>query len=105
MKHFLKRCAIATLALAGLAAVGNAQDTPNAVQNQRARIRQGIKDGSLTRAEATRLRREENRLQRQAVRDRRDGAGLTKREAARIRANAKRESRAIARLRHNNRTR
>jgi len=105
MKHFLKRCAIVTLALAGFAAVGNAQDAPNVVQNQRARIRQGIKDGSLTRAEATRLRREEKRLQRQAVRDRRDGAGLTKREAARIRANAKRESRAIARLRNNNRTR
>ena len=105
MKRFLKHFAIATLALAGFAAVAGAQDAPNVIQNQRARVRQGIKDGSLTRAEATRLRREGKRLQRQAIRDRRDGAGLTKREAARTRATAKRESRAIARLRRNNRTR
>jgi hypothetical protein len=105
MNKFFRNLAIATLALAGFTAAANAQNTPAPIASQRARIRQGVRDGSLTRAEAQRLRRQEQQVRRQALRDRRDGAGLTRREAARLRANTRQNSRAIARLRHNNRTR
>ena len=105
MKQLLRYFAIATLTLCGFAAVGSAQNAPAAIENQRARIRQGARDGSLTRPEAARLRRQETRLQRPAIRVRRDGGRLTRAEAARLRNQARRDSRAIARLRHNNRTR
>jgi hypothetical protein len=105
MKHVLKHLAIASLAVAGFAAAGSAQNVPTVIQNQRARIRQGVRDGSLTRGEAARLRRRENRLRREVIRDRRGSGGLTRGEKARLRAEARRDSRAIARLRHNNRTR
>lgn len=105
MRHLFRSFAIATLTLAGFTAVASAQNAPAPVANQRARIKAGIQDGSLTRAEATRLRLEQQQLQRQVVRNRIDGGGLTRPEAARIRANAKQNSRQIARLRHNGRTR
>jgi hypothetical protein len=105
MKQLLRNLAIVSLTLCGFAAVGSAQNAPATVENQRARIRQGVRDGSLTRPEAKRLRRKESRLQRQTIRDRRDGGGLSRREARRLHKEALRDSRAIARLRHNGRTR
>ena len=102
MKHLVKHIAIVTLALAGLATVGSAQ---TALASPAARIRQGVRDGSLTQTEALRLRGQNRRLRRQVARDRRDGDGLRRSEAARILAQARRNSRRIARLRNNRRTR
>ena len=102
MKHLVKHLAIATLALTGLATVGSAQ---TGLVSPAARIRQGVRDGSLTRTEALRLRGQNRRLRRQVARDRRDGGGLRRAEAARILAQARRNSRRIARLRNNRRTR
>jgi len=77
MKRLLKRLAITSLAVAGFAAVGSAQTAPPVVENQRARVRQGVRDGSLTPAEAKRLRGRERRLQRRANRDRRSNDPTT----------------------------
>ena len=101
MKRLLKRLAIASLAVAGFAAVGSAQTAPPVVENQRARIRQGVRDGSLTRGEAARLRGRERRLQRRANRDRRNGVSPGERN--RLRRQARRDRRAITRVQSNNR--
>lgn len=101
MKRLLRQLAIASLAVAGFAAVASAQTAPPVVENQRARIRQGVRDGSLTRREAAGLRGRERRLQRRANRDRRNG--VSPGEKNRLRRQARRDSRAIGRLRRNNR--
>ena len=101
MKRLLKRLAITSLAVAGFAAVGSAQTAPPVVENQRARVRQGVRDGSLTPAEAKRLRGRERRLQRRANRDRRNGVSPGERN--RLRRQARRDRRAITRVQSNNR--
>jgi hypothetical protein len=105
MRHLLTGLAVGALAVVGCAEVASAQNRPAVPLNQRARIRQGVQDGSLTRTEAQRLRRQEKQLRRQVVRNRRDGGGLTPRENRRIRANTRQNSRMIARLRNNGRRR
>ena len=97
----MKRILMVTMMLAGLGATGRAQTPLATPRAERARIAQGIRDGSLTRAEAARLLREQKQLRRHAVRDRVDGGGLTRAERQRLRAEARRNSRQIARLRHN----
>jgi len=94
MKRLLKQLAIASLAVAGLAAVATAQTAPPAVENQRSRIRQGVRNGSLT--------GRERRLQRRANRDRRNGVSPGARN--RLRRQARRDRRAITRVQSNNRT-
>ncbi len=71
---------------------------------QRARIHQGVVSGQLTRAEAVRLRAGQRHIQRLERRAKCDGV-VTPRERARLERAQNHESRAIARLKHNARTR
>jgi predicted carbohydrate-binding protein with CBM5 and CBM33 domain len=73
--------------------------------HQAARIRDGIRDGSLTRAEATRLRAEAAALRAEERRYRRTGPGLTRWEARDLQRDLNRTNRDIRRTRHNARKR
>lgn len=73
-------------------------------ENQRARIRHGIRDGSLSRGETVRLTRQQVRIGRAEARLRADGR-LTRRERTRLRGRQRLASRHIYRARHNGRTR
>ncbi len=72
--------------------------------NQQHRIHRGIRDGSLTPGEATRLSREQFRIERMERRFRADGR-FTCRERARVHHRLNRSSRHIHRGRHNGRFR
>lgn len=102
----------AALALPGIAA---AQTTPahlndkthhlNARQeNQQDRIQQGVKSGQLTRGEADRLEAREGRLQANKLEDKAKGP-MTAKERRQLNRQANRDSRAIYRMKHNNRVR
>ncbi len=68
--------------------------------NQRARIRQGVRTGELTRAEAARLRYEQRMIRRQIQTAKAYGA-LNRVERARIRHEQREASEQIYRLKHN----
>ncbi len=97
----MKRILTIGLMLAGLV---SADTLAERQVSQRARIRQGVQNGSLTQGEAARLRANERQLHRKVVRNRADGGGLTATERARLQANANRDSRRIGRLKQNGRT-
>ncbi|HLI33526.1 MAG TPA: hypothetical protein VKW70_00660 [Terriglobia bacterium] len=73
-------------------------------RNQQRRIRQGIKSGELTRGEARRLEAREGRLEANKLEDKAKGP-LTPKERAQLQRQANRDSRAIYRLKHNNKVR
>ena len=94
-------------AMTCLASLALAQDTPGIdgrEMHQRARIREGVRSGELTRPEAAHLRAGERHIARMERRARADGV-VTARERERISAAQNRESRAIWRKKHNRRTR
>ncbi|RYZ41236.1 MAG: hypothetical protein EOO71_12780 [Myxococcaceae bacterium] len=68
--------------------------------NQQQRIHQGVRSGELTGREAVRLERQNNALQREIRRDRRDDGHLDAAERARIDAKQDALSRRIARQKH-----
>lgn len=72
--------------------------------NQAHRIRQGLRDGSLTRGEVTRLRAEQRHIHREEARFKADGH-FTPRERAHLQRDVNRASRDIYRARHNRRHR
>lgn len=72
--------------------------------NQAGRIRDGVRDGSLTRAEAARLRAEQRGIRNEEARFKADG-NVTPRERARVQRDQNRASRDIWRARHNGRHR
>ncbi|MBI5085537.1 MAG: hypothetical protein HZB13_13170 [Acidobacteria bacterium] len=82
-----------------------AQSIPQREHNQRQRIEQGVRSGSLTPAETARLAREERAAHRQTMIDRRDGGVFTPAERARAQRRLDRISGDIARLKHNGRAR
>ena len=71
---------------------------------QHARIAQGVQSGELTRAEARRLRAAQRHIHRMERRAKADGV-VTMRERARLNRALNHESRAIRRLKHNQRDR
>ena len=73
--------------------------------NQQARINQGRKNGTLTKAEAARLEAQQVDLRRQVRRDRVDGGGLSTAERARIEREQDQQSRRIARQKADGQTR
>lgn len=73
-------------------------------ENQQDRIQQGVKSGQLTRGEAQRLEAREGRLQANKLEDK-AGGPLTAKERRRLNRQANRDSRAIYRLKHNNKAR
>lgn len=72
--------------------------------NQRARIHQGVRSGELTRGEAARLRAGQRHVNRVERRAKADGV-VTGRERARLNHAQNVQSRHIARLKHNARSR
>jgi predicted transglutaminase-like cysteine proteinase len=99
------------LALAAAATVGTALPAAAQTVNQREvrqqqRIRQGVRTGQLTRAEAQRLRYLELRLRRTQARLRwRHGGRLTAQDRQRLQAMERRDNAEIYRLKHNYRYR
>jgi hypothetical protein len=112
MKKFVLLIGILGLLLAmvgeGVAAtIPQSTRTPtvNRRQNrQHRRIRQGVRSGQLTRAEAARLRREQARIAAQKRAARRNGR-VSPAERARLRREQNRANRRIYRAKHNNRRR
>jgi hypothetical protein len=73
--------------------------------NQKDRIQQGVQNGSLTKREATRLRKQEHEVRQDVRQDRRDGGGLSPREKAQITHEQDQASRRIAKQKHDGQTR
>lgn len=73
-------------------------------ENQQDRIQQGVKSGQLTRGEAGRLEAREGRLQANKLEDKAKGP-MTAKERRQLNRQANRDSRAIHRLKHNNKVR
>ncbi len=97
--------AVLTLAAASVASAHTG--TPRVDQrqaNQHARIAQGVRSGELTRGEAARLRAGQAHVRRVERRAKADGQ-VTLRERARLDRAQDVQSRRIARLKHNGRTR
>jgi hypothetical protein len=69
-------------------------------QRQRARIAAGVEDGSLTRPEAHRLRRQQRHVERMEQRMRSDGGGLGPRERIRLDRALDRSSAHVYHARH-----
>ncbi|HEX5085229.1 MAG TPA: hypothetical protein VFY40_24595 [Blastocatellia bacterium] len=101
MKSLMKWFTMAALLAVIIPAAGFAQGRINErQQNQRQRIRQGVRSGELTRVEAARLRRQEATIGLREARARRSGGEFTPRERARIQRQLNRESRRIYRQKH-----
>lgn len=71
--------------------------------NQKARIRQGVRSGELTKGEARNLRQEQKTIQAEKKMAKADGK-VTAAERAQIRKDQNKASRDIYRLKHNKRT-
>ena len=105
---------IATLALPfALAAslmlpvAANAQNVPQRLHHQSVRINRGVRSGALTPGETHRLRARDASIRgaefRDRMHDRRTGGVLTKSQDARLDHRLNRTSKAIYRLKHNQR--
>ena len=66
----------------------------NAQRQERAQIRQGVKNGTLTKGQAKRLEKRTDQMQSQIARDRANGK-LTPQEARQLKNETKREEKAI----------
>lgn len=82
-----------------------AQNIPERRQHQHQRIREGVESGELTKGEAARLRRQQESIENQIRRDRRDGVGMTAAERARAQKRLNHASRDIRRMKNNGRNR
>ena len=80
-----------------------AQEAPN-VASRHQRIKQGVKSGELTRAEAAHLRNDQKDL-RQDIKDAKKDEKITRKERKEIRNERKHLNREIFRKKHNNRER
>lgn len=107
----MKRTVTLLLTAAALAAFASiafaGPNTPRADRRearQAARIHQGVASGQLTPAEAARLRAGQRHIHRMERRAKADGH-VSVRERARLERAQDQQSRAIARLKHNGRTR
>jgi hypothetical protein len=100
-----KLLAISILALAASAASAQAGPIQERMQLQRERIAQGCRSGELTWGEAHRLRREERRIAWERGAFLANDGRLGPWERAHLRRDLNRESRAIYRLKHNDRER
>ncbi len=72
-------------------------------RNQRARIRQGVKSGELTKGETAKLHSDEKAIRAEKQMAKEDGK-VTPKERAKIRHDQNKESRKIYRLKHNDKT-
>jgi hypothetical protein len=97
----MRRFATTALFLATLIAPGLLPGQIKARQvRQQQRVGQGIRSGQLTPREATRLERQETRLNREIRRDRIDGGGMSAQERRKINRQQNRLSRRIYTQKH-----
>jgi hypothetical protein len=90
---------LGTTLLAGLLPIASSAETINQREHrEQVRIRQGIRSGELTRAEARRLEAEQARIRANERRSRRDG--LDAKERRRLQNQLHRASRDIRRQKH-----
>ena len=100
MKRTLLAIAMITAGAGAANAWGSSTPSIDRTQaNQEARIRQGLRDGSLTRREAAKLESEQRRIQTLESRAKLDGV-VTRGEAAQIRRAQESASRHIYQERH-----
>jgi hypothetical protein len=98
---------LASLMMVMIAGMVKAQSTPvvdERQQVQRARIRQGVASGEVTRPEAKRLRTEQRHVRRTERRVKADGE-VTPRERAKLQRKQNKVSRDIRRQKHDPQTR
>jgi len=92
------------LILAGVMAVSaagvGAATVDQRERAQQLRIREGVRSGQLTRAEAARLEAEQAAIRAEEWRYRRSGGGLSPRERADLQRDLSRASRDVARQKH-----
>lgn len=108
-KHFTAVLVVAAfvLSVAPAATVSAAGQTPRVNRrqsNQSARIRRGVRSGSLTRRETNRLVRQQSRVRRHEARIKSDGT-VTRRERASLTRHQNRASRNVYRQKHDRRHR
>jgi hypothetical protein len=107
MKSVMKSILVVAL-MAACASVASAHPSTPRVDRREARqqlrIRDGVRSGELTRAEARRLRAGERHIRRMERRAKADGV-VTPRERVRLNRALNHQSHAIYRLKHNARTR
>jgi uncharacterized membrane protein YebE (DUF533 family) len=99
----IKFLAVATFLMAFAIGNTNAQTVRNG-KTQHQRIKQGVKSGELTKAEALNLRNGQKEIRQEAVAAKADGV-VTKDERKDIRQDRRQESRKIALKKHNGRVR
>jgi hypothetical protein len=95
-----KKIILAVLLIAGITAGASAQTVYGQQRNERNRIEQGVRNGSLTRGETRRLEREQRDIHRDIRNARRDGY-MSPYERANIRREERYASRDIYRAKHN----
>lgn len=98
----LLTAAIVTLALSVNSA--DAQTIRGKAQNQRQRIKQGVKSGELTKAEAKNVINDQREIRQEVKEAKADGV-VTKEERKDIKQDQRQASRKIYRKKHNNRDR
>ena len=101
-----KKIMFAALIIIGFTVASNAQNTPVVdarEQNQKARIRDGVKDGELTKKEAVGLRAEQRHVKKVEARAKADGV-VTPAERAKLDRKQDRASRHIAKQKHDGQT-
>ena len=93
--------AVCALAAPVTAFAQNRRPSINRIEHrQQARIRQGVRSGELTRAEAARLRSEQARIRQQERINRADGRGLNLQERRRLNQEQRQAGRHIYRQTH-----
>lgn len=101
----MKRKLLTAFILFSLIAAGaNAQTIRQKGKNQRARIKEGVKSGELTKAEAVNLAKDQKEI-RQDVKEARADGVVTKEERKDIKQEQRQASRKIYRKKHNLRDR
>jgi hypothetical protein len=96
-KTWIKLSLLAAIISVTLPLMGMAQGINQRQDNQRARIRQGVRSGELTRREAGRLQAQQARIRVNERYARRSGGEFTARERARIQRQQNRSSNQIYR--------
>lgn len=109
MKKLLGLVFVSAIMLCGLAATSSAQTTYHRYhhrninqrqENQQDRIARGINSGRLTPREASRLERQETRLNSKEAKYRASGGRLTSQERRKLQRGLNRENRRIYRQKH-----
>lgn len=107
MKAWMGWMAMAGLLLAPAAAVSAQEEGKDRktvrgkrMEKQQKRIKEGVKDGELTKREAVKLEAKEAKLAAEARKDRKDGPGMTAKEKAKINAKQNKLSSEIYQEKH-----